>query len=56
MAGTVAETIRELTRRHIAENDGLVVGQCLTAVGWVQNTIPPQAAGMVDRPPLGGPG
>jgi pyruvate dehydrogenase E1 component beta subunit len=50
VAGTVAETIRELTRRHIAENDGLVVGQCLTAVGWVQNTIPPQAEGMVELP------
>jgi len=50
MAETVADTIRELTRRHIAENDGIVIGQCLTAVGWVQNTIPRQEEGMVELP------
>lgn len=50
MAGTVADTIRELTRRHIAENNGLVIGQCLTAVGWVQNTIPPQTKGIEELP------
>ena len=50
MAGTVADTIRELTRRHIAENDGIVLGQCLTAVGWVQNTIPAQHEGIHELP------
>jgi len=50
MAETVADTIRELTRRHIAENDGIVIGQCLTAVGWVQNTIPRQEQKMVELP------
>lgn len=50
MAKTVADTIRELTREHIAERDGIVIGQCLTAVGWVQNTIPPQEEGMVELP------
>jgi acetoin:2,6-dichlorophenolindophenol oxidoreductase subunit beta len=50
MAGTVADTIRELTKRHIAENDGIVLGQCLTAVGWVQNTIPPQHEGIHELP------
>ncbi|MHA1598736.1 MAG: transketolase C-terminal domain-containing protein [Alphaproteobacteria bacterium] len=50
MARTVAETIRDLTRDHIADNDGLVIGQCLTAVGWVQNTIPPQHEGIVELP------
>lgn len=47
---TVADTIRELTRRHIAENDGIVLGQCLSAVGWVQNTIPAQEQGLVELP------
>lgn len=50
MARTVADTIRELTRTHIADNDGLVLGQCLTAVGWVQNTIPAQVEGNHELP------
>jgi acetoin:2,6-dichlorophenolindophenol oxidoreductase subunit beta len=50
MARTVADTIRALTKRHIAENDGLVLGQCLTAVGWVQNTIPEQIEGIHELP------
>ncbi|GAB6054609.1 hypothetical protein JCM17960_34290 [Magnetospira thiophila] len=50
MAATVADTIRELTREHIEQRDGIVIGQCLTAVGWVQNTIPAQEKGMVELP------
>jgi acetoin:2,6-dichlorophenolindophenol oxidoreductase subunit beta len=50
MGETVADTIRELTRRHIAENDGLVIGQCLSAVGWVQNTVPEQELGIEELP------
>lgn len=50
MGRTVADTIRELTRRHIAEHDGIVIGQCLSAVGWVQNTIPEQEEGIVELP------
>ncbi|MEX2614775.1 MAG: transketolase C-terminal domain-containing protein [Alphaproteobacteria bacterium] len=50
MGETVADTIRELTRRHIAENNGLVLGQCLSAVGWVQNTVPEQEAGIEELP------
>lgn len=49
MARTVAETIRDLTRGHI-DDGGIVIGQCLTAVGWVQNTIPPQTKGIVELP------
>lgn len=40
MARTVAETISETTRTHLAENNGLLFGQCVTAVGWVGGTIP----------------
>lgn len=50
MARTVADTIRELTRQHIAQNNGIVMGQCLSAVGWVQNTVPEQADGIVELP------
>jgi pyruvate/2-oxoglutarate/acetoin dehydrogenase E1 component len=50
MDETVADTIRELTRKHIAENNGLVLGQCLSAVGWVQNTVPPQEEGIEELP------
>lgn len=50
MARTVADTIRELTRAHIAQNNGIVMGQCLSAVGWVQNTVPEQVEGIVELP------
>ncbi|CAA7618431.1 transketolase C-terminal domain-containing protein [Magnetospirillum sp. UT-4] len=50
MAVTVADTIRELTRSHIAETNGMTLGQCLTAVGWVQNTVPAQAEGNHELP------
>lgn len=41
MARTVAETIQEITRRHLKENSGLLFGQCVTAVGWIGGTVPP---------------
>ena len=50
MDKTVADTIRELTRQHIADNNGLVLGQCLSAVGWVQNTVPAQKKGIEELP------
>ena len=37
---TVAETIREITRRHLQENNGILLGQAVTAVGWVNGTVP----------------
>lgn len=48
MGKTVAETIRELTNTHLNKNNGIILGQCLTAVGWVQNTIPKQKKGIVE--------
>ena len=50
MEKTVADTIREITKNHIDQNDGIVIGQCLTAVGWVQNTIPPRKKGTIELP------
>ncbi len=37
---TVAETIRTATRRHLEERNGLLFGQCVTAVGWIGGTVP----------------
>lgn len=36
----VAETIKQITREHLTQNNGLALGQCLTAVGWVGGTVP----------------
>ncbi len=36
----LAETVREITRKHITENNGVVLCQALTAAGWVGNTVP----------------
>ena len=40
MAQTVAETIRAISRNHLTAEKGLILGQCLTAVGWVGGTVP----------------
>ena len=37
---TVAETIRELTRRHLEDHNGLLLGENVSAVGWVNGTVP----------------
>ena len=50
MAKTLAETIKKITKEHIDKNNGVVMGQCLSAVGWVQNTVPPQSKGIIEFP------
>lgn len=40
MSRSVAETIRETTRRHLKEGHGLLFGQCVSAVGWIGGTVP----------------
>ena len=37
---TSAQTISEITRKHLFEKKGVAGGQCLTAVGWVGGTVP----------------
>ena len=37
---TLSETIKAKTLELIKEKDAIVLGQCLTAVGWVGGTIP----------------
>lgn len=36
----LAQTIKEITKEHLEENNGLLLGQSITAVGWVNNTVP----------------
>ena len=40
MAKTVRETIKEITKKHLLKKKSLILGQCLSAVGWVGGTIP----------------
>lgn len=46
---TVADTIREITRAHLTENNGLLLGETISAVGWVNNTVP-DCRGIVELP------
>lgn len=46
---TVADTIREITRKHLTENNGLLLGESITAIGWVNNTVP-NCPGIVELP------
>lgn len=50
MVKSVAETISFLTKKLLDKNKGIVIGQCLTAVGWVQNTVPKQKKGIIELP------
>jgi pyruvate dehydrogenase E1 component beta subunit len=34
------EVIKETVRHHLTKENGLAMGQCLTAVGWVGGTLP----------------
>jgi pyruvate/2-oxoglutarate/acetoin dehydrogenase E1 component len=50
MAKNLAETIRDITLNHVLKNNGFVVGQCLSAVGWVQNTVPNIKKNIIELP------
>lgn len=43
MGRTVSETIRLITRQHLKRDNGLLFGQCVTAVGWIGGTVPEMA-------------
>ena len=45
---TVAETIKEATRIHLEDNNGLLFAQCVTAVGWIGGTVPEMKKGIVE--------
>jgi pyruvate dehydrogenase E1 component beta subunit len=46
---TTANAIKELTRRHLVEDGGLLFGQCVKAVGWIGGTVP-DCEGIVELP------
>jgi len=52
MSITLRDTIKETVRYHLKEQNGLAMGQCLTAVGWVGGTLPElyENDGMVELP------
>lgn len=49
MGRTTAETIKDITRAHLLDGNGLLLGQCVTAVGWIGGTVP-DCAGIVEIP------
>ncbi|MCI0415658.1 hypothetical protein L0222_23025 [bacterium] len=49
MGKTTAETIKEITRNHLEKGNGLLLGQCVTAVGWIGGTVP-DCTGIVEIP------
>src|SRR5262245_5400086 len=54
---TTAETIKAITRDHLTAHGGLLLGQCVTAVGWIGGTVP-DCEGIVEIPmtDVAGPG
>ena len=57
MGATTAETIKKITQEHLTKNNGLLFGQCITAVGWIGGTVP-DCEGLVEIPmtDVAGPG
>lgn len=37
---TLANTIKSITKDHLENGDGILFGQCITAVGWVNGSVP----------------
>lgn len=46
---TLAETIKEISKKHLEENNGLLLGQCISAIGWVNGTVP-NVKGIIELP------
>lgn len=49
MGKSTAETIKEITRNHLTKGNGLLLGQCVTAVGWIGGSVP-DCEGIVEIP------
>lgn len=39
-SSSLRDVIKDTVRKHLKENNGIAMGQCLTAVGWVGGTLP----------------
>lgn len=46
---TLADTIRAITRHHLEQGGGMLLGQAVSAVGWVNHTVP-DCQGIVELP------
>lgn len=46
---TLRDTIKTISREHVEKHNGLIIGQCLSAVGWVDGTVP-DCKGIVELP------
>jgi pyruvate dehydrogenase E1 component beta subunit len=46
---TLAETIKAITAEHLSNNNGLLLGESISAVGWVNGTVP-DVKGIVELP------
>ena len=57
MAETTSDSIKRITRKHLTDDNGLLFGQCVTAVGWIGGTIP-DCEGIIEIPmtDVAGPG
>ncbi len=49
MGKTTAETIKEITHHHLTAQNGLLLGQCVAAVGWIGGTVP-DCKGIIEIP------
>ncbi|MDZ4786346.1 MAG: transketolase C-terminal domain-containing protein [bacterium] len=49
MGLTLAETIKDITQKHLTEGGGYLLGQCVTAVGWIGGTVP-DVKGIIEIP------
>ncbi len=49
MGGTLADAIKQITREHL-NNGGMLLGQALTAVGFVNGTVPTDAPNIIELP------
>lgn len=52
MGKPLKETIQGIVKNHLLNNNGVALGQCLTAVGWVGGTLPElyEEDGMIELP------
>lgn len=46
----LAATIREISKEHLEKNNGILLGQCVSAVGWVNGTVPSGVKGVIELP------
>ncbi len=52
MAEQQREVIKRISREHLLKNNGVLMGQCLSAVGWVGKTVPEmtEEEGIIELP------